>query len=42
MPLIWGAANVNAGTLSQVRGEGPYLPGFNEPDMSGQASMTPA
>ena len=42
MPLIWGAANVNAGTLSQVRGEGPYLLGFNEPDMSGQANMTPA
>jgi hypothetical protein len=42
VPLIWGAANVNAGTLSQVRGEGPYLLGFNEPDMSGQADMTPA
>ena len=23
VPLIWGAANVTAGTLSQVRGEGP-------------------
>ncbi|MGH3068626.1 MAG: glycoside hydrolase family protein [Streptosporangiaceae bacterium] len=42
VPLIWGAANVNAGTLSEVRGEGPYLLGFNEPDMSGQANMTPA
>jgi hypothetical protein len=40
--LIWGAANVNAGTLSQVRGEGPDLLSFNEPDMSGQANMTPA
>jgi hypothetical protein len=42
VPLIWGAVNVNAGTLSQVRGEGPYLLGFNEPDMSAQANMTPA
>ncbi|HEX3388985.1 MAG TPA: sigma-70 family RNA polymerase sigma factor [Streptosporangiaceae bacterium] len=42
VPLIWGAANVNAGTLSEVRGEGPYLLGFNEPDMSGQANMSPA
>jgi Glycosyl hydrolase catalytic core len=40
--LIWGAANVNASTLSQVRGEGPDLLGFNEPDMSGQANMTTA
>ena len=42
VPLIWGAANVNAGTLSQVRGEGPDLLSFNEPDMSGQANMSPA
>ncbi len=42
VPLIWGAANVNAGTLSQVRGDGPDLLGFNEPDMSGQANMSPA
>jgi hypothetical protein len=41
VPLIWGAANVNAGTLSQVRGEGRYLLSFNEPDMSGQANMSP-
>jgi RNA polymerase sigma factor (sigma-70 family) len=42
VPLIWGAANVNAGTLSAVRGEGRYLLSFNEPDMSGQANMSPA
>ena len=42
VPLIWGAANVNAGTLSQVRSEGPDLLSFNEPDMSGQANMSPA
>ena len=42
VPLIWGAANVTAGTLSEVRGEGPDLLSFNEPDMSGQANMSPA
>ena len=42
VPLIWGAANVNASTLRQVRGEGPDLLSFNEPDMSGQANMSPA
>ncbi len=42
VPLIWGAANVNASTLKQVRGEGPDLLSFNEPDMSGQANMSPA
>jgi hypothetical protein len=42
VPLIWGAANVNAGTLSEMRGEGPDLLSFNEPDMSGQADMSPA
>ena len=42
VPLIWGTADVNAGTLSQVRGEGPYLLGFNEPDLAAQSNMTPA
>jgi RNA polymerase sigma factor (sigma-70 family) len=41
VPLIWGAADVNAGTLSQVRGEGPYLLGFNEPDLAAQSNMSP-
>jgi RNA polymerase sigma factor (sigma-70 family) len=41
VPLIWGAANVNAGTLREVRGEGRYLLSFNEPDMSSQANMSP-
>ncbi|HUA27744.1 MAG TPA: glycoside hydrolase family protein [Streptosporangiaceae bacterium] len=42
VPMIWGAANVNASTLSQVKQEGGDLLGFNEPDMSGQSNMTPA
>jgi RNA polymerase sigma factor (sigma-70 family) len=42
VPMIWGAANVTASTLSQVKEEGPYLLGFNEPDMTSQSNMTPA
>jgi hypothetical protein len=42
VPMIWGAADVNASTLSQVKQEGDDLLGFNEPDMSGQSNMTPA
>ena len=42
VPMIWGAADVTAGTLSQVKHQGPYLLGFNEPDMTSQSNMTPA
>jgi RNA polymerase sigma factor (sigma-70 family) len=42
VPMIWGVADVNASTLSQVKQEGPYLLGFNEPDMTSQSDMTPA
>jgi RNA polymerase sigma factor (sigma-70 family) len=42
VPMIWGAADVNASTLSQVKQEGPDLLGFNEPDMASQSNMTPA
>ena len=42
VPMIWGAADVTASTLSQVKREGPYLLGFNEPDMASQSNMTPA
>jgi hypothetical protein len=42
VPMIWGAADVTAGTLSQVKAEGPDLLGFNEPDMTSQSNMTPA
>jgi RNA polymerase sigma factor (sigma-70 family) len=42
VPMIWGAADVTASTLSEVRQEGRYLLGFNEPDMASQSNMTPA
>jgi Glycosyl hydrolase catalytic core len=40
VPMIWGAGSVTAATLAQARSEGPYLLGFNEPDMSAQSNMT--
>jgi hypothetical protein len=40
VPMIWGAGNVNAATLSQAKAEGNILLSFNEPDMSGQSNMT--
>jgi RNA polymerase sigma factor (sigma-70 family) len=40
VPMIWGAGSVTAGALADARKAGPYLLGFNEPDMSGQANMT--
>jgi hypothetical protein len=38
--MIWGAGSVTTATLREVRREGPYLLGFNEPDNSGQSDMT--
>jgi Glycosyl hydrolase catalytic core len=40
VPMIWGAASVTAANLRQVRREGHYLLGFNEPDNPGQSNMT--
>ena len=40
VPMIWGAGSVTAATLRQVRHEGHYLLGFNEPDNSGQSNLT--
>ncbi len=40
VPMIWGAGNVTSATLRQVKREGHYLLGFNEPDNSGQSNMT--
>ena len=40
VPMIWGAADVTAATLSQVKDEGHILLGFNEPDVGNQANMT--
>jgi hypothetical protein len=40
IPMIWGASNVNAATLSQAKAEGDILLGFNEPDNPSQSNMT--
>jgi RNA polymerase sigma factor (sigma-70 family) len=40
VPMIWGPADVTSATLSQVKSEGHFLLGFNEPDLSGQSSMS--
>jgi Glycosyl hydrolase catalytic core len=40
VPMIWGAGSITAATLRQVRREGHYLLGFNEPDNAGQSNMT--
>ncbi len=42
VPMIWGANSVTRGNLRQVRREGPYLLGFNEPDNGGQSNMSVA
>jgi len=42
VPMIWGAGSVTRANLRQVRREGPYLLGFNEPDNGGQSNMTVA
>ncbi|MFG2939651.1 glycosyl hydrolase [Streptomyces sp. NPDC048282] len=40
VPMIWGAASVTDAPLAQARAAGPYLLGFNEPDMAQQSNMT--
>ncbi|WP_329137766.1 sigma-70 family RNA polymerase sigma factor [Streptomyces sp. NBC_01476] len=40
VPMIWGADSVNSGTLAQAKAAGPYLLGFNEPDMAAQSNMS--
>jgi hypothetical protein len=40
VPMIWGADSADAASLARAEQAGPYLLGFNEPDMSGQANMT--
>ncbi len=42
VPMIWGSGSVTTANLRQVRHEGKYLLGFNEPDNSGQANLTVA
>jgi RNA polymerase sigma factor (sigma-70 family) len=40
VPMIWGANSVTSANLAQAKAAGPYLLGFNEPDMSAQSNMT--
>ncbi|MGY5122680.1 sigma-70 family RNA polymerase sigma factor [Streptomyces sp. 900105755] len=40
VPMIWGSASVTDTALAQARAAGPYLLGFNEPDMAQQSNMT--
>ncbi|GGM16787.1 hypothetical protein GCM10010129_71210 [Streptomyces fumigatiscleroticus] len=40
VPMIWGSASVTAQALAEAKAAGPYLLGFNEPDMAAQANMT--
>jgi Glycosyl hydrolase catalytic core len=40
VPMIWGAGNVTAATLRQVKRQGRDLLGFNEPDSRSQANLT--
>ncbi|HUC25622.1 MAG TPA: glycoside hydrolase family protein [Streptosporangiaceae bacterium] len=42
VPMIWGAGSVTKANLREVRHEGHYLLGFNEPDNAGQSNMTVA
>src|SRR5580658_2948260 len=39
VPMIWGAGSVTTGNLREVKREGKYLLGFNEPDNPGQSNM---
>jgi hypothetical protein len=40
VPMIWGAAMVTDGNLSQAKQNGSVLLGFNEPDLREQANMS--
>ncbi|GLW12568.1 hypothetical protein Misp01_76960 [Microtetraspora sp. NBRC 13810] len=40
VPMIWGSGSVTEANLAQARRAGPYLLGFNEPDMQAQANMS--
>ncbi|MGH6657646.1 MAG: glycoside hydrolase family protein, partial [Actinocrinis sp.] len=39
VPMIWGPGSVTASNLAQAKAAGPYLLGFNEPDMAAQSNM---
>ncbi|MEU2422701.1 glycosyl hydrolase [Streptomyces sp. NPDC007851] len=41
VPMIWGSGSVTDDQLAAAQQEGTELLGFNEPDLAGQADMTP-
>ncbi|GAA1279160.1 hypothetical protein Psi02_68380 [Planotetraspora silvatica] len=41
VPMIWGTDSVTSQNLAKAKAAGPYLLGFNEPDMGAQSNMTP-
>ncbi|MGC5014230.1 glycosyl hydrolase [Streptosporangium sp. DT93] len=40
VPMIWGAASVTDENLARAKAAGPYLLGFNEPDLAEQSNMS--
>ncbi|MFI0899556.1 sigma-70 family RNA polymerase sigma factor [Streptomyces sp. NPDC020983] len=40
VPMVWGPASTDAASLAEAEKAGPYLLGFNEPDMAAQSNMT--
>ncbi|WP_236710496.1 glycoside hydrolase family protein, partial [Streptomyces sp. 150FB] len=40
VPMVWGKDSADAASLGRARAAGPYLLGFNEPDMAAQSNMT--
>ncbi|WP_405142430.1 sigma-70 family RNA polymerase sigma factor [Sphaerisporangium sp. NBC_01403] len=40
VPMVWGAASVTPAKLAEAKRAGPYLLGFNEPDLPAQANMS--
>jgi hypothetical protein len=40
VPMIWGPGSVTTQALAQAKAAGPYLLGFNEPDLASQSNMS--
>ncbi|MFE9250617.1 sigma-70 family RNA polymerase sigma factor [Streptomyces sp. NPDC007088] len=40
VPMVWGEKSVDAANLATAKANGPYLLGFNEPDMAEQSDMS--
>ncbi|GGM26024.1 glycoside hydrolase family protein [Micromonospora yangpuensis] len=40
VPMIWGPGSVTDKALAEARRSGPYLLGFNEPDLAEQSNMS--